>query len=240
MLSLLYILLAFLPVVFYILVIWSTTPLRSISLKKSFTYFGIGMISVGMLFTIHRVFPGITNPMGFDDMSFFILSFIQIALLEELVKWGSFNLGNRVVNKERDLPISTMIYCGISALGFAFIENITYAIMYGGEVLLIRSTLCMVLHFLCGLIMGYWISKGRIPSKLENRSLLELIFIKKPKLKIISYTILGVVCATIIHGLFDYNLFTQGHITSNYLIVFGAIIAAYLGAKNLIEYRKKR
>ena len=49
---------------------------------------------------------------------------------------------------------------------------------------------------------------------------------------------MGIGCAVILHGLFDYNIFTGGHIVSNYLILLGGVIAVYLASKDLQEKSK--
>ena len=242
MLSLFYILLALLPVLIYITLIWLTLPINSINFRKSIVYAITGIIGVGVVLTLHDLFPFIIQQTN-NFLSYFIFSFLQIALVEELSKLSAFFIGEKIIktkSEEDELPISIMFYCGISALGFSFLENVHYAIMYGGEVLIIRSTLSMILHFLCGLIMGYWVAKSRLPVKIKNRSLLELKFIKNPKLKSITMISMGVFCASAIHGLFDFNILTNGHITSNYLIIASAIIASYLGAKELISIKNKK
>src|ERR1035437_2605974 len=196
MLTSLYILVSLIPVITYILIIWSTTPCKSISLLTSLRYFITGIISIGILDIFFELFPGWQEPItqfGIPN-GILLLAFIQVAMVEELSKFISFNIGEGLRGKEKteyDVPIGTMFYCGISALGFSFIENIEYAIKYGGDVILSRSITAMMVHFLCGLVMGYWISASRIPSKLENRSLVELIFIKRPLLKKTVYSIIG-------------------------------------------------
>ena len=244
LMSILYLFLALLPVVAYIMIIWATTPWGSIELRKSAQYFLTGIISIGLLLTFFRLFPNWQSPVSPTNLSlsFMVLAFIQVALMEELCKFAAFKINEGIRGEDDikyDSPIGTMFYCGISALGFSFIENVEYAIMYGGHVLVVRSFISMMVHFLCGLIMGYWISASRIPSRLENRSLMEVVFIKKPVLKRVVYSAIGITCAVILHGLFDYNIFTDGHVVSNYLIILGGIIATYLASKDLNDRVRK-
>jgi RsiW-degrading membrane proteinase PrsW (M82 family) len=176
--------------------------------------------------------------MGNDFFSpLFILTFFQVALLEETCKFLSFNISEKIrgERQKKDIPVATMFYCGISALGFAFLENIGYAHKFGGSVILLRSLSAMIVHFLCGMIMGYWVSLSRIPSKLDNRSFVEVLFIKKPKVKKWTYSIIGIICASIFHGMFDYNIESGGNPIDNYIIILGGIIAVYIGSKNLNE-----
>ncbi len=234
----LYFIIALLPVFLYVLTIWLTTPINSINLNKSAQYSLTGVLSVGIILFYSKLFPLAHKSISDNvNVSLWFFSFIQVSLIEELCKFSSFKINENMRGDDiqYDTSIGTMFYCGISALGFSFIENVQYAYMYGSEVLIIRSFLSMMLHFLCGLIMGYWISLSRIPTKLKDRSLLELVFIKYKWLKVYLYSFMGIGCAVILHGLFDYNIFSGGHIVSNYLILLGGIIAVYLASKDLQE-----
>ena len=235
----LYFLMSILPVFMYIITIWLTTPINSIDINKSVQYSVTGIFSIGILLIYFKIFPNCHKPISENvDFNLWFFSFIQISLIEELSKFLSFNINEKLRgynDVKYDSAIGTMFYCGISALGFSFIENIQYALKFGGQVLIMRSFFSMMLHFLCGLIMGYWISLSRVPTKLKNRSLLELFFMKYKFLKKLVYSLIGIGCAVIIHGLFDYNLFSNGHIVSNYIILLSSIIAVYLASKVLQE-----
>ena len=238
-LSLVYLLAAFIPVFFYICIIWATTPWKSINLKTAFRYLFTGLISIGIVLTYFRLFPHAQDMINTSDESIalIIFSFIQVALIEEVSKFSAFIIGQNIRkdNIEYDSPIGTMFYTGISALGFAFLENVNYAVQYGGSILIVRSVVSIMVHFLCGLLLGYWISASRLPSKLENRSLFEVIIHRRPILKKVIYYGIGLFCATMLHGLFDYNIFSGGTQATCYIIILFGIMSAYLAAKRLIE-----
>lgn len=75
--SFLYLLLAFIPVLMYIGVIWSTTPVGSINIRTSLIHFFTGIISTGVLFTYLKVFPNSHTVMTHLSSALFIFSFIQ-------------------------------------------------------------------------------------------------------------------------------------------------------------------
>lgn len=247
-----YFLFALIPVVIYIFTIYSTVPWKSIDLRASFFYFMMGFLSIGMVLTTHELFsflfaPAIDLPFTFMgqpwDM-FFVLSFFQVALLEEASKYLSFLIADKVRKNDNggvllDSPIGTMFYCGIAALGFSFIENVDYAIRYGGDVLFIRSIVSMFIHFVSGLLMGYWVAAGRIAPKMENRSLLEVLLHKRPGLRKGIYTGIGISVAVFIHGLFDFSIFTGEGQSIQFLIIFGGIISAYLASRSLLDKMKR-
>lgn len=243
MLSLFYLLLAIIPVLFYVLIIWSTTPWKSIDLKTAFQYSITGVLSIALLITFFYIFPNWQKPIDPTDLSFslVIMAFVQVAMVEEISKLAAFKInesirGDSITN---DSPIGTMFYSGISALGFAFMENVKYALMFGGNVLIFRSFITIMVHFLCGLVMGYWISVSRLPSKLKNRSLMEVSFIRYPNLKKVLYHIIGILFAVLLHGLYDYNIFSYGEKITNYLIIIGGIVVSYLMFKDLNEKFRK-
>jgi len=242
MISLFYLLAAFIPVFAYICIIWATTPWKSINLKTAFQYLFTGLISIGIILTYFKLFPGCQDAIETSDLSIslIIFCFIQVALIEELCKLSAFSICERVRKDEvhYDSPIGTMFYSGISALGFAFLENVNYALTYGGDVLFIRSVVSMLVHFLCGLIVGYWIAASRLPAKAANISLFEHIVYHRPVLKKVIYYIIGISCAVTLHGLYDYNILSGGDGVTSYMIIFGGVVSAYLAAKSLMEKSK--
>jgi RsiW-degrading membrane proteinase PrsW (M82 family) len=241
-----YLLIAFIPVLVYILLIWATAPWKSIDLRKAFTHFITGITSVGIILTLHRIFPSLVKPIGgFSfNTAYLIFAFIQVSLFEEISKFASFLIGEKVSGGSdtqfKEKAFATMFYSGISHLSFAFIENVSYALIYGTDVLLIRSVVSMLVHFLCGLIMGYWVAKGRMGTRIKMRSFSEILFNKRPDLKIKIYYVISLLTASFIHGLYDYNLFTGGNFVSSSLIILGAGIACYLAAKDLIESKQNQ
>ena len=121
-----------------------------------------------------------------------IFSFIQVGLIEELSKFFGF----RIIEK-KNTPIDTMIYCGITALGFSFVENITYLLNNNIEIIFIRSTMSMILHLTCGLLMGYFIAVGRI-KQTNIDSPLGKVMLVYPKFKRRLYYFIGVLSVIII------------------------------------------
>lgn len=240
--TLFYLLVAFIPVFLYVCIIWVTTPWKSINLATAFQYLFTGLISIGIILTYFKLFPDCQDiiPMSSISTSFLFFSFIQVALVEELCKLTAFSIGDSIRHDERlyDSPIATMFYAGISALGFAFLENVNYASTYGGGILISRSVVSMLVHFLCGMIVGYWVAASRLPSKINNRSIFEVMIHHRPALKKFIYYTVGLSCAVALHGLFDFNIFSGGDESTGYMIIFGGVVAAYLAAKDLIERTK--
>jgi RsiW-degrading membrane proteinase PrsW (M82 family) len=232
------ILLALIPVFIYMSFLKLTLPWKSISFSKSITYFITGISSVVMIMIFFRFFPGWQTNIfptfsifGFGYDTYLIMSFIQVALLEELCKFFAFRIGDTIANELN--PVSTMFYCGVSYLGFAFVENIQYANNFGTEILLTRSILSMYLHFLCGCLVGYWVGMQKLKPKTRNRSFFELFLRKHGNVRRIAYYATGVFLAVMLHGIFDFGLFTKSDITDSILIIMCGTMGTYFSYINL-------
>jgi RsiW-degrading membrane proteinase PrsW (M82 family) len=232
------ILLAFIPVIIYVFFLKMSLPWNSISVSNALKYFFTGISSIVMIMIFFRFFPEWqanvfpkVSIFGFGYDTYLVMSFVQVALLEELCKFFAFRIGDTIVNESN--PISTMFYCGVSYLGFAFIENIQYASKFGPEILLTRSILSMYLHFLCGCLVGYWVGMQKLKPKTRNRSFFELFLRKHGNVRRIAYYTTGVFLAVMLHGIFDFGLFTKSDITDSILIIMCGTMGTYFAYINL-------
>jgi RsiW-degrading membrane proteinase PrsW (M82 family) len=229
--SIFYASLAIIPVIIYLFIVYLTVPYKTLNIRMMLHYFIFGFFSVGMVIGFSYLFPS-WYKVKFDNFLVALLyaAFIQVALIEEISKFISFKITEKVRSIERniimDQPISPMIYCGITALGFAFIENVKYAMDYGATILIVRSALSMILHFICGLIMGYWIALSRIEKKdVGKHSIFDYLVIKYNKFKIKIYTFIGIMCAVFIHGLFDFSIDLLGPYAMAYSLLLLMLIS---------------
>lgn len=213
-------LLCIIPVVFYSFFIFANSPSFSIRLKASFTYLYTGLLSVTLLQFAHFIFPHLhdmflqinAGTFTLENESFEMLqptvssiilfAFIQVALIEELSKWTAFKCVNYMRGRRRknlDHPYATMFYASLVAAAFSIVENIQYAqrAMSGefgpvepSSVLTIRALTSVVIHMACGLFIGYYMGLAKGCSKT----------------KAAIYNFIGIMYATFIHGIYDYNL----------------------------------
>ena len=232
--------LSLIPALIYLVVIYFTVPYGVLSVRKMLSYLFCGVISVGLLLVFFRIFPfwqdTVVLPIsifgGVDD-SRFIEAFIQIALLEEFSKFIGLYIGNKA-NDDIE-PMAIMIYSGVVALGFSFIENVQYSIMYGAECLVVRSISTMILHLVCGLIIGYWVALGNLePNK--TRTILD-VFLKKFNLRKVAFAVSGIFFAASIHGIFDFNLSVDSSDTTTLmiLIIMVGVLITYICSRDLLR-----
>jgi protease PrsW len=146
-----------------------------------------------------------------DFLYILLLSFMIDGFIEELGKF--FILKDFVYHKSFfDEPLDGLVYGVTVAMGFAFVENIFYLAFNRPELIIMRFTTPTLMHALATGIVGYHLALA----KFKNVS----------KSKKRWYIFLGLVLATLLHGLFNsvirYNLFFN-YIPLALLIVFSYI-----------------
>lgn len=138
----------------------------------------------------------------------FLYCFIGIGLVEEIMKLIPFLLILKFTN-EVDEPIDYIIYPSISALGFAFAENILYFHGLGLDIIHGRALISVVAHMICSSIIGYGLYFGIGSLNLKHWQ------------KIIIFLLI----AAFLHGFFDFwlinNKVNSFSIISLLLIIYG-------------------
>lgn len=119
-------------------------------------------------------------------------AFFATSLLEEFFKW--FILYYTVFqHMEFDEPYDGIVYGSAVSLGFATVENILYLLANGVEFAIGRALLPVSSHALFGVIMGFYLGKGKF-SKLELRR---------------KWIFLALFIPFCLHGIYDYILMSQ-------------------------------
>jgi RsiW-degrading membrane proteinase PrsW (M82 family) len=141
-----------------------------------------------------------------DFISVFLLSFVAIATNEELLKFlvlAAFAYRSRYF----DEPMDGIVYAVLIAMGFATMENITYAERFGAQTVLLRSFTAVPAHLVFAIVQGYYAGIARFKSTLR-------------------YKILGrgLLISILLHGAYDFLIFQDW---SDWLFV-GATLSLYL------------
>lgn len=231
----------------YAFIVYIIVPYKTIKIKNALLYLLGGFLSIGLLLYFFETFPdwtnlaniltnGYVNPLDYLH----IQNFVQIGLVEELAKLGSFFLIEKVrrsFSKVKDHPVATMFYVGMVSLGFAVIENISYGsfAVNPGDTLMWRSITAVIGHMVFGLFMGYWISLGRLGARLNNRSIVDILILKKEKLRRRLFIFIGLGAATILHGLYDLHLSIHGNagISTLYMLLIMSVFGVFWCFKNI-------
>jgi RsiW-degrading membrane proteinase PrsW (M82 family) len=141
-----------------------------------------------------------------------IQAFIVAALSEELFKLiivihFAFN------RTEFDEIMDGIVYTIVASLGFACLENILYVLNGGLVVAVLRAFTAVPLHALASGIMGYYIGLA----KFEPNKKQETLQIYK-----------GLFIAIVIHGLYDFFLFSSNQL--RYVSAIGVFLLLLLSA----------
>jgi len=253
---------ALIPIILYVYLIYFMIPKSFVSLDRGRRYLISGLMSPFLIFLVYFIFPNWGNNLNvnfFFDFLFFTI--VQIGLLEELSKYTIFQwVSSERLSKKHDLPIATLYYSFMTALGFALTENISYLIsLYQMnsidpmvthtslnismvKLALSRSLTAVIMHMICGVIMGYFINMSIEASrKIKiNTNVFKHNFTISNKI----YIVIGILLAAIYHGVYDLNLMLPDN---NYktlftvlIILFGLSIGYFMIDKLIRESKVKR
>ena len=130
--------------------------------------------------------------------------FIGVALIEEACK--CYVVYHYAYNNDAfDYFYDGIVYAVFVALGFACFENITYVFTYGITTALVRGVLSVPGHACFGVFMGYYMSLAKVASVKNHNGIASF------------YKTLSLLIPILLHGIFDYCLFTNN---TYFLIIF--------------------
>ena len=130
--------------------------------------------------------------------------FVGVALVEECCKW-IFVYKISYNDKHFEEIYDMIVYSVFVALGFAFFENLLYVFQGGIGTGIMRAILAVPGHACDGVFMGYYLGLSKLNLLKGNNSLAK------------KNMILSILVPTLMHGIYDYCLFT-GNIF--FLIIF--------------------
>jgi len=206
-----------------ILIVWSVY-LRKIDLyDKDSVLPSVYAALLGMLFSfgVFIINDVIGNVFWLDTESevinMFVYAIFGIGLIEELVKIIPLFLLLKYTSHIRE-PYDYLLYASLSALGFAFIENLIYFESFRLEIIHGRGLIAVVLHMFCSSLAAY----GLILNRYRGA--------ERPILNILKYFGLAV----LVHGFWDFWVMTptlsKFGIVS--LLMFISMISVWNSLKN--------
>lgn len=171
---------------------------------------------------VFKIFPFMnkdTSAMTFFEVMAY--AFIGVALIEEFCKFFMTYLG-AYRNKAYDEVYDGIVYAVYVSLGFAFFENLLYVFSNQSVgVGIARGLLAVPGHACDAVFMGYYLSVSKVyfyqgKKDLERKNL-----------------ILSIIVPTILHGIYDFCLFTKETIFVLVFLVF--VIFLYISAIKKIK-----
>jgi len=225
-----------LPPLLYGLIIYLTSPYKSISIISSLKYIFAGISSVFLLIILNLIFP-YTQDVQIETFKYF---FYGVAVHEEIAKLALFSLFLHL-SKSNKNPIGIMFYGGMVGLGFAIVENFDYYIIYGSGILPLRNVTSTIAHMIFGMFTGYWIALSKVKiTKYGNRSVFDILMAKYQTLRTIVHYGIGLLCGIAYHGLWNYNLYSSGSSAPSVMILmmFIGLIGVKFAASTLQTKRE--
>ncbi len=141
-------------------------------LKDEYDSEPISMVFRTFIFGALLVFPimFIQYVLQVENMvsSEIIMAFFSASFLEEFFKWFILFF-TAYQHASFDEPYDGIVYGASVSLGFATAENILYLVANGLEFAIGRALLPVSSHALFGVIMGYYIGKGKFSGTARNK-----------------------------------------------------------------------
>lgn len=234
---------ALLTIILYVNLVYYMIPKTYVSLDRGRRYLISGLMSPFLVFLVYFILPNWRKPICDDFfLAYLFFSIVQIGFLEEFCKYSIFQwVSAERFSRKHDLPVATMYYSFMTALGFALTENISYLItLYQSKALdptvtqtqlnnsmfsmaLSRSMTAVVMHMICGIIIGYFIN---LSYEKEKRDKLKITNENNHNIKILDkiYLFYGIGLAAIFHGIYDLNLILPDN---NYKMLFCILIIVF-------------
>ena len=206
-------LISILPVVIIGFIIYKIDRREKEPIKELVKAFLFGVLAVFVTLVLSLIFKVIEFDVEKANMlGVFIYSFISVALIEEFSKWicGHLFLKN---NKQYDYMFDGIVYFTYVGLGFAGIENILYTFDTGIVTGIIRAISTVPAHAFFGVACGYYYSLYK-REKLSGGNSGKYLF-------------LSLFVPTILHGFYDFCLFSQNYILILVYVVFVVFLYIY-------------
>jgi protease PrsW len=175
-------------------------------LKDKYETEPLSLVVKVYIFGVLLVFPVMVLQFGFKEemnVPLFVDAFLVSGTLEEFLKWFLVFYG-AYLHEEFNEPYDGIVYATSLSLGFASLENIFYLYTFGIEEALIRALLPVSGHALFGVIMGFYLGKGKFSTG---------------KKKII-YLSLSLVIPILLHGIFNSLLLSSTKYIFFYMFPF--------------------
>lgn len=184
------------------------------SFKIGINFFNLGIFAGIFASVINSIFP-VLSTVPKQSFDIFVFSVFNVGLVEETIKFLCLLLGIHFFDRYKSFSMEKIIlFSVLVAAGFGFIENLSYAHVHGGQVLIGRTIFSLPLHMCFGFIMGWNYTKD----------------IKYKYLYVIGVPV-------ILHGLYDFFAFIEYRILA--IIVWWCVFRYCLTEINTLKENGK-
>jgi len=189
---------AVLPSVLLFIYVWKKDKVEKEPAGLLWRIFVLGALSAIPVLVLEEIAYVPISAVAEEGTAVFIIleNFLGVAVIEE---WGKRGAAKIAAWKHPafNYKFDAIVYCVVSALGFATLENILYVMDYGFGTALIRAVMSVPSHAIDGLMMGYFFGLAKVA---------EIDGDERGKKR---YYRLSLMVPSIAHGLFDAALSTD-------------------------------
>lgn len=175
-------------------------------LKDKYETEPLSLVVKVYIFGVLLVFPIMVIQFGINEemnVPSFVEAFFVSGTLEEFFKWFLVFYG-AYLHEEFNEPYDGIVYATALSLGFASLENIFYLYTFGIEEALVRALLPVSGHALFGVIMGFYLGKGKFSTGRRKKI----------------YLALSLLLPVVLHGTFNFLLVSSTKYIFFYMFPF--------------------
>lgn len=175
---------------------------------------------LGALSTLPTVIVGylLKSEESTDIIHYLRVAFLEVASVEEGFKFLFFYF-YCYRHKDFNEPFDGIVYALMVSMGFAGLENVLYVLEGGVPVAITRALTAVPAHATFAVAMGYFAGKAK--------------FSETPLL----WLLVGLAFAIIMHGFYDFCLFTNNILYIGLGAFSSLIISIFLSSKAINSYR---
>jgi len=182
-------------------------------LLVSFLYGGISLFFAMGISTLINKFITIHE----NDLEEQVVhAFLIVALVEESCKFA-FVRGILYRNKNFNEPFDGIVYAVMVGMGFATVENIFYVMSGGSATAVLRMFTAVPAHATFAVLMGYFLGKAKFVHSKE-----------------FFYSVLALLVATAVHGIYDYFLFIS-FVPGIWILAFVSLFVAFILSRHAMK-----
>ena len=217
-------LLAVAPAIALMVYIWNKDKSKE-PLKMLLILVALGAASCLPAALIELAVGKVIEPLASVSTMFYHLveAFFGVALIEEGCKFIVMYLYTRN-HKDFNGLFDGMIYAVFTSLGFAALENVMYVFEGGVENAIGRALTAVPGHMFFGVFMGYnyslWHTYKLCDESEAYFAQRGMIIPRAPKYSYTGYFVKAIVLPVLIHGFYDFCLFTENSVFTIVYLIF--------------------
>lgn len=223
-----YVLLAILPAIFLMVYVYNLDRVERESPRLLVQLVLLGVLAGFLSVILEMIGESLLNLSKVDENSDFykiLLSFLVVGIIEEGTKY--LLMGRRTWrDPEFNYRFDAIVYAVFTSLGFAAMENIEYAFMYGPTVLLTRALMAIPGHCAFAVVFGVFYGRAKLASSCGESG------------KAAAYIAAGYLLSVFFHGFYDSCAMIGS--TQTTILMIAVVVVIYIVVFRLVRAESDR